>query len=249
VSLTVNTGELDIPLLLALGNLEGTKWFPIGCNPPYRASNFSTFGWFSSNMGIFTSANYLVDLFWYPPQASLGNLSLYLLSGHIAPFVNITSGGNNSFIVHGQPQLTADSLVNLNITTAFNSSTSMSYAIIQFQGETETSFGEQSFTYDSTKPFNNLAVNAPSGLSSSSSKTFIRFTAYDCNMKNNITTWVTFTVPSSSSSSSGLSTGAIVGIVCACVLIIGIATWWICMRRRKAAESSSGYTNIEEENK
>ena len=48
--------------------------------------------------------------------------------------------------------------------------------------------------------------------------------------------------PAPDNNSNGLSAGAIVGIVCAGVLVCGLAAWWICMRKSQG----DGYRQLDE---
>jgi len=262
VVLKVHADE-SIPLFLGLQNKMSL--YPVGCMSSYQASDYSTFGWLSSALNTtFPPNNYSVGLYWYSDQMMAGDWSMYRLDGTMPGYVTIiktkynsTMGNqNNSFVVHDASKvtLTLGESVDVNITTAFSSSTMLKYRITQKQNGMITYRGEnQSFTYDSTQPYKIIKVNVPStGLSTNNNMTYtyLTFMAYNC-MGNTVLFWnsmpfnVSESSSSSSSSSSGLGADAIAGIVIVSVLIVGIVLVWL--RTRPKDQDQNYHRQVDED--
>jgi len=96
---------------------------------------------------------------------------------------------------------------------------------------------KNSFTYSSYTQ--NVSISVPQQLTASQDKmnltTYLHVCAENCGNISQICSSILVNVTGSSSSSSSnkLPAGAIVGIVCAGVLVLGLAAWWICMKRPK----------------
>jgi len=248
--LSVEIGKLSIPLVLGLNPSGMTNVYPLGCKPPYNATDYNTFGWLTNDYEghpYFPSGHYLINLYWHPSGINLAELSMYEMMGKIPPFVHILNGTHmaNSFIVHGvtETSLTIGSNADLNITTAFNTSTLLKYQFVQKRNKTISyNSSEETLDYDSTKSYDQVRVSVPkNGLTVDEGvKTYIRFLAYDCldaTVLFNSSVQVNISSSSNgggSSSSSGLGADAIAGIVIACVLIVAIASLWFWTKPKDA---------------
>jgi len=241
--LSVKVGDLpsSTPLMVGLG-LSQTIVYTLGCNPPYRVADYNTFGWLTNDyMGhqYFPSGSYSLNLYWYPSGINTTELYMYQLMMGAKPqplvILDNIDLNNRSFIVHSisERTLTIGDNADLNITTAFNTSTQLTYNFMQKANGTITHNSSDSrLRYDSSKAYDQVTISVPDeGLSSEEGvETYIQFKAYNClnetvlftsSVQVNITS-----KSSSSSSSSGLGADAIVGIVIACVLIAAIASLW-----------------------
>jgi len=101
-----------------------------------------------------------------------------------------------------------------------------------------TTYSQQntSFTYDTYNK--SVSIQLPGSLKSSQDNknltTFLHVCADNCANSEPICGNITVNITAASSSkNNNLPAGAIVGIVCAGVLVLGLAAWWICMKRPK----------------
>ena len=81
-----------------------------------------------------------------------------------------------------------------------------------------------------------VSVNFPGNLSDTkfgdnSTFTYMYVSTELCDGESELTTRISLEISKSKSKSNALSAGAIVGIVCAGVLVLGLAAWWLCMKK------------------
>lgn len=73
--------------------------------------------------------------------------------------------------------------------------------------------------------------------------TYMNVTTIKCDDETRLTTQIELEIgKSSGGNNGGLSAGAIVGIVCAGVLVLGLAAWWLCMKK----SGGDGYRELNE---
>ncbi|ETO18663.1 hypothetical protein RFI_18598 [Reticulomyxa filosa] len=260
VSMKVTVGNLSIPLIVGLEPLSSSlsssssSFISLGCYPSYAASQYNTFGWLSNSYFLILDGSYSIGVYWVSPDADRHNWSMYALTGDfpsslsfiVDVFTDYDNNNNtlslstdNSFVT----QLKLGEVTTLYITTAFNTSTLMSCAIVQERdGKTVYNSSITYFEYDSAATSNQLSILVPDDLSTEDDvKTFIMFTAYDCSDSDKLSTKVElqFAVSKSSSTSANvivisLFAVAVVGAV------VSFIVWWWC----KCTKSRGDYTAI-----
>jgi len=259
------TGDQSIPLVVGLQSVDSPEIAVLGCNPPYQASDYTTFGWFSKQApkGVFAEGNYMTSLYWYPSDVEVDKLDMYvLMSTKEYPMLEILDGGNatdgnatgdDSFIVNNIVTLIIGKDAVLNITTAFSKDTVLQYRILQLTNNMVTfNTSMKNFNY-SGKAYDSLTVPVPSeGLSTArNTSTYIQFAAQDCSGVFSIVNTLPFDVANAkggSSSSSSLNAGEITGIVIGGVVLILIIAYvtWRYIKHKRSAREPVGYAEIAE---
>jgi len=249
LSFGIDDAIKDQDYFIVLKNIDTLDQYVLACQSQHL-SDFSSFGWRAFNTISSGNPNFIPDLydmqiFWSAGQDwnyTESHMDSYELNPTHDMLVDIT---NDSYyapvrIVNNR-NYQQGSTATITFETSFSFSTPL-YAYFEQcetngQGTTCTSYHSEGVSFTYTKSRQNQSVSIPGGLTASSDNlnmtTFLHVYAHNCFNRSNISAMiaVNITASSSSSSSSSLPPGAIVGIVCAGVLVLGLAAWWLCMRK------------------
>jgi len=214
-----------------------------------RLSEFSSFGWKAWNYNTSKGAEFLPNLYFVQVYWSANqdwsyiqsNMDLYQLN--LAYTYKIAIGYDFyppiRIVNKTLPSLSRGSELPITFATSFNLTTEL-YAYFEQctrKGSSTTCQSyrdkKKNFTYSEYET--TTSVSIPGELTVSSDNvnltTYLHVYTENCANTSIIEYVFDVNITGSSSKSSSLPPGAIVGIVCAGVLVLGLAAWWICMKR------------------
>jgi len=220
--------------------------FVLACESQ-RLSEFSSFGWrfltTSSSFSTIPTGLYFMQIYWSANQnwTYIHSASdSYQLSPMSSILMSISNGSYQAVRID-KKSFNRGSDESVTVDTSFNFSTNLYAYFVECMKINGTDMSNctsyesngTNFTYSEAKQ--KATIPVPDSLKESAEYTnlvtYLHFYAKNCDGSRINTTYQVNITKSSHHSSSSLPPGAIVGIVCAGVLVLGLAAWWLCMRK------------------